>query len=716
MRIPGSSVALLALLCGAVVAPVAGQEMPVRESDAGPARQLDQVVVTATRNDADPFEVPASIDSVDVRSVLRRGSSPAELLRSVPGVVARDRGNYAQDTQISIRGFGARSAFGIRGIRLYVDGIPATQPDGQGQVSHFNLDSGGRIEVLRGPFSSLYGNASGGVIQLFTADAPQPPEWLLDAVGGDFGTSRFHAGFRGSMDGGYETNLDFSRFRTDGLRPHSSAERDSLNARFRVPVGRGGALTLLGNALHQPFADDPLGLTWEQFRVDPTQTTPQAIDFNTRKRVDQATGGATLELPLGEADTLHAMAYAGTRTIAQYLAIPVAPQSAPTHSGGVVDLDNHFNGADLRWSRSLEIGSGAMQISAGVSGDTLEQHRRGYENFVGAQLGVRGGLRRDEIVHVDDFDQYAQLDWRISPRWSALAGARHSRIRMRSRDHYIVPGNPDDSGKVSFSDTAPVAGVMFMPSAALHLYASYGHGFETPTIAEIAYRADSGSGLALDLQPTTSRNSEIGAKWRNGDLRAELAVFDTRSDDELAVATSAGGRTTYRNIGRSRRHGAELGVDWSLASNWTLALALSQIDARFDSAFMACSARCTAPDTPVAAGARIPGIPEQQAWLALRWHPELGWNAAIDLQHASDAVVNDLGTERAPAYTLLGAEAGYRWNADRHAMRVFVRVDNATDRRYVGSVIVNDANGRYYEPGAGRNWLLGVEAGLRKAH
>lgn len=708
MRRPCITIAMLGL-CGWPAVTLATGQDDASPRDQGQARLLDEIVVTATRSNADAFEVPASIDSVNVEAHLRRGSSPAELLRGVPGVTARDRGNYAQDTQIAIRGFGARSTFGIRGLRLYVDGIPATQPDGQGQVSHFNLDSAGRVEVLRGPFSALHGNASGGVIQLFTADAPQPPEWRFGATVGDFGTTRINAGFRGANDEGFEANLDYSRFRTDGWRQHSRAERHALNARVGVPLGDGGTLTLVGNLLQQPYTDDPLGLTREQFRADPEQTTSQALTFNTRKRVEQSTAGATLELPLGEADTLRAMAYGGTRAITQFLAIPEAPQAVPTHSGGVIDLDNDFGGTDLRWARSIDAAGGPLQFSAGVTADVLEQQRRGYENFVGDQLGVRGALRRDETVRVEGFDQYAQLDWRISSRWSVLAGLRHAQVRVRVRDQYSAPRNPDDSGRIAFSDTTPVAGVMFRPNDALHLYASYGRGFETPTITEVAYRADGGSGLALDLQPATSRNTEIGAKWRRGALQAQFAAFDIRSDDELAVASSTGGRTTYRNVGRSRRYGAELSADWTFANDWSLALALSQLDARFESPFLACSARCTAPDTPVATGARIPGIPERQAWMALRWRPALGWNAGIDIQHASDVVVNDLGTERAPAYTLFGAETGYRWETARHAVRAFLRVDNIGDRQYVGSVIVNDANGRYYEPGAGRNWLAGLE-------
>lgn len=674
---------------------------------AAPA-ELDRVVVTATRSDRDPFQVPASIDSVDVDEGLRMGASPAELLRRVPGLVARDRQNYAQDTQISIRGFGARSSFGIRGVRLYTDGIPATQPDGQGQVSHFNLDTAERIEVLRGPFSALYGNASGGVVQVFTADGTDPPETRIGITGGSHGTLRATLGARGRA-GDFDYTIGYSHFRTDGYRDHSAAQRHSLNAKLGYALAGGGRLTLVGNLLVQPFTDDPLGITREQFEQDPTQTASVAEEFDTRKRVGQGQAGAILEQPMGARDTLRVMAYAGSRDVVQFLAIPTFPQASPTHSGGVIDLGTGYGGTDVRWTRRLDLAGRPLELSAGIAYDTLRQERRGYENFVGDTLGVRGRLRREEANTVDSFDQYAQLDWRVTDDWSVLAGIRHSEVDMRSKDRYVAAGNPDDSGSVGYGDTTPVLGLVFHASDALNLYASWGQAFETPTFAEAGYRADGGAGLALDLQPVTSDNAEIGAKWRRGGLQATLALFQSDSDDELAVATSVGGRTTYQNIGSSRRRGGELSLDWQLGDAFALAFAYSHVNARFTSGFLGCSARCAAPDTPVAAGTRIPGVPRDTAWAALQWEGPVGWRAGADAAYSSEVTVNDFGSERAPAHTLLGAEVGRDWRLARGDLRTFLRVDNLADREHVGSVIVNDGNGRFYEPGPGRSWMLGAQ-------
>lgn len=677
-----------------------------RVADAAEATALGPIVVTATRSARDAFDLPASIDTVDVQDRLRLGASPAELLGQVPGVVARDRHNYAQDTQISIRGFGARASFGIRGVRLLTDGIQATQPDGQGQVSHFNLDSADRIEVLRGPFSALYGNASGGVIQLFTADGAGPPEIRAGLVADSDGAQRASINLSGGQER-VDYNLDATWFHSHGFRPHSRARRQLLNMKLGIELPR-GRLTLVGNGLLQPQALDPLGLTRAQFDQDPYQTAAPARQFNTRKRADQGQAGAIYELPLGTTDSLRAMVYGGQRGIEQYLSIPAFAQLSPTSSGGVIDLDNGYGGGDLRWTRHVDLGGQPVEISVGIAFDALRQHRRGYENFVGTALGVRGRLRRDEIDTVESFDQYAQAEWRFTDTWSLLAGVRHSRVTMRSRDRYVTSGNPDDSGRVAYGDNMPVAGLMFRATPSLHLYASYGRGFETPTFSEVGYRADGGAGLAFDLEPATSDNVELGAKWRQDALSAQLALFRTDSENELAVATSSGGRTTYQNIGSSRRRGAELSADWSFVEAWRLGLSYSHLDARFTSAYLGCSARCSSPDTPIAAGTRIPGVPADTALLALRWQPRSDWSAALDLSHVGSVTVDDFGSESAPAYSLLGAELGRRWRFGHGDLQALLRVDNLADRAYAGSVIVNDGNGRYYEPGPGRSWLLGL--------
>ncbi len=678
---------------------------------AEPAR-LDAVQVQAARVRAvDDFDLPASLAVIGVEEDGNgRGALVSEALAGVPGLLARERQNLAQDTQLSIRGFGARSTFGVRGVRLLADGVPASMPDGQGQLSHFNLLGAERIEVLRGPFSALYGNSSGGVVQLWSADGQRGDPWRLRMAHGSDGSDSLGVQLKGQA-AAMRYNVAANHYRSDGWRGHSAARRESLNARLGFDLAPGQRLDLLFNVLEAPQAQDPLGLSREQVRADPRQATAVATQYDTRKSVRQAQAGVTYALEQ-ERQTWRLMAYAGQRSVEQFLAIPPAAQANPLHAGGVIDLDGGYGGVDARWAWHGELAGQPLELVLGANADRQRQHRRGYENFAGDALGSKGRLRRDQHDRVGNVDQFAQAWWRVGARWSLLAGARHSRVRFASDDHYVSAANPDDSGRRAYSATTPVAGLVFHAGDDLRLYASAGRGFETPTFNELGYRADGGAGLALGLNPALSRSHELGGKWRTqGGARLELALFRADTDDELAVAANAGGRSSYRNIGATRRQGAELGWLQPLGETQQLQLAWSWLQATVREGYLTCTglpAPCTTPRNPVAAGTALPGVPRQQ--LFARWHWQPGpWQLAVETVAATATPVSDLGDARAPGYGLLNVEAARQWPTARGPLRLFARVDNLLDRRYIGSVIVNDGNRRYYEPGPGRGWTLGLQ-------
>lgn len=676
--------------------------------DDGHGATLSAVVVTATRSEQDAFDVPAAIDAVRIDNSDNDalGVNVSEVLGLVPGVLARNRQNYAQDEQISIRGFGARSTFGVRGVRLYTDGIPATMPDGSGQVSHFNLDSAERIEVLRGPFSALYGNSSGGVIQIFTADPSAPFELRTGLVCGSYGAGRASVNLRGSNETiGY--NVDLTHFETDGYRDHSQAERRSGNAKVSWKLGDSGKLTFLANTVSVPDAQDPLGVTWGQFKENPRSVATVAEQYNTRKSVDQSQVGAIWEQTLGANSSLRVLAYTGQREVEQFLAIPIATQNNPLHAGGVIDLDGDYRGTDARWTWS----NGPFEVTAGANYESQDQQRRGYTNFVGTELGLRGVLRRNEENRVNNFDQYAQASWKFADAWSLMAGVRHSTVHFSARDRYVTASNPDDSGARDYSATTPVAGLIYKLSPSANVYATWGKGFETPTFAELGYRSDGGAGLNFDLQPARSRNAELGAKFRFAEnVESNLALFRADTDDEIAIATNVGGRTTYRNVGSARRQGLEASLLARLGESWTLQMAGTWLDAEFRTPFLACTGTpCTTPNTPVAAGTRIPGVPRSNLRAALTWGGEYGWRASTQLERVGGVTVNDTGADSAPAYTTLGLDIGYGFALTSGKLRTFFNLDNLLDRDYIGSVIVNDGNGRYYEAGQGRSVMLGLQ-------
>jgi iron complex outermembrane receptor protein len=657
--------------------------------------QEQGVVVTATRVAQPALEIPASIDRIHAEEIreARPQVNLSESLGRVPGLVVQNRQNYAQDLQISSRGFGARATFGVRGMRLIADGIPATMPDGQGQAATFALGSASRIEVLRGPFSTLYGNAAGGVISIETEDGPEVPTGEASLLLGSYDTWRAGLKFGGQWRA-LNAVADISRFDTDGYREHSAARRDHLNAKLKYRFSRDTTLTLVGNSLNQPDTQDPLGLNRADFEANPRQAHANAFLLDTRKSVFQDQVGATLSHRVDHRLRIEATVYGGERQVEQYLGIPVLAQAPATHSGGVVDLDRSYAGGALRFFSE----AGDLRMSSGFEYERMDERRRGFENL----NGIAGALKRDEDDLVSSTDAFAQLEWRFAVHWGAHAGVRTGTTRFRSRDHFIVPGNPDDSGTREYSATTPVAGLIFMPSPPLSLYANYGRGFETPTFAELAHR-NAGSGLNFDLQASRSRHAEAGVKTLSPRFaRATLALFDIRTRDEIVVDQSSDGRTTFKNAGRTERRGVELAAQTLLPGPFDVQLAYTLLEAKFADTF-------TAGATTIPEGNRLPGVPKSQAYGQLRYR-QPAYFALIEVVHRSEVPVNDANAEFAPSFRVTNVAAGLTQQGTGWRVSEFVRVDNLEKRNYAGSVIVNEGNERFYEPAPGRSWTLGVRA------
>ncbi|WP_411883082.1 TonB-dependent receptor domain-containing protein [Polaromonas sp. YR568] len=684
-------------------------------SAAALAQSLAPVTVTATRTELPPFEVPASVDVIDGERLRADGRAQLNLSESLaltPGVLARDRQNQAQDLQLSVRGFGARSTFGVRGVRIYVDGIPATMPDGQGQLSHVDLGSASRVEVLRGPFSALYGNSSGGVVQVFTEEGQGPFTMTPSLAWGSDGFYRNGLKATGST-GSLGYTLNASRFGGDGFRAYSAAQRELANARLDWRLANDGQLTLVANHVDLR-ADDPLGLSRAQFDTAPQSADPSATQFNTRKTVRQTQLGLVYEQPLGGGNRLRAMVYQGQRATVQYQAIPVAAQLSPLHPGGVIDLNRSYGGADVRVTAQAHLGELPLELVAGLAYDSLRERRLGYQNFSGATLGVQGALRRDEDNRVSSLDPYAQATLKLSPRWTLHAGLRRSTVRFDSADHYVAGPNGDDSGSARYSATLPVAGLLYAPADNLRLYATAGKGFETPTLNETAYRADGSTGLNLGLKPSRSNNLEAGAKWRTPTgastrLEWSAAVFQTATQDEIVSQTNVGGRSTFQNAGATRRRGLELASSLDLPGNWLVQLSYTWLDARYRDAFLTCAATpCATPNVAVPAGNRIPGIARTALALEAGWRPARGWRGGVEARYLGKVPVNDLNSDAAASFAVAAAHVGYAVEASGWKLLGTLRLDNLLDKKYAGSVIVNEGNGRYFEPAAGRTWLLSL--------
>lgn len=670
---------------------------------------MNVVVISGTRAEHTSFDLPAAIDVVDAAQIgaaqLRVNAS--EALAAVPGVVVRNRENYAQDLQISSRGFGTRSAFGVRGVRLVADGIPATMPDGQGQAATFNLDVAERIEVLRGPFSALYGNHSGGVVQLFTREPTDKPTVEASFTGGSYGQRKVDTNASG-RSGGIGYLIDASRFETDGYRDHSAATRDQAYAKLVVEPTSTSRLVITASGLRQDDTQDPLGVTWDTFRRDPrageidtTDTqSPQrtlADRYDTRKSIDHQQFGATFEQRFGQ-DRLQVTACGGNRRVIQYQSFSRGFQAPATHSGGVIDFDRDFYGIDANWRAVRTVAGGTLRTTAGLEMAESKDARQGFENFIGTTFGVKGNLRRDEQNDVTSIDPYVQVEWERD-QWVLTGGLRHSRVDFDVEDRYLSNGN--DSGGTDFRHTTPLVGVLYKISPTLNVYASAARGFETPTMNESFY-SGTGGGFNFALEPAIGTHLEVGAKAMVArGVRVNAAVFQVKTKDELVVDASSGGRTSYRNASATLRQGGELSVDAELGAGWNARIAMSMLHAIYDEGFGA-----------VPKGSRLPGVPKSSFYGELAWTEAAGrYGVALETVANSRVYAEDTNTaQTAPGYAVVNARVQASQQFGGWRLRQFARLNNLFDRDYVGSVIVGDANRRYYEAAPGSNWLLGVSA------
>lgn len=706
------------LLCALLSVPSAGVLAQVPDATPAPTSlplELSTVVITATRVPESIETLPIAIDRVD-QAEITQGQMQinlSESLDTVPGMSVQNRQNYAQDLQVSVRGFGARSEFGVSGVRLYSDGIPGTMPDGQGQFSNFDLSSADRIEVLRGPFSALYGNSSGGVISVFTEDGQPGFELTGSAEAGSFDTQRY--ALKGAGDSGSVNYLvDATHFQTDGYRIHSEAERNILNSKVRFELEDGSKLTLVVNAIDTPFIQDPLGLTSAQFAADPTQAGVNALAYNTRKSLNQEQIGLIYQRELSDRDELQATLYSGHRATTQYQAIPAFTEASPVDPGGVIDLNRIYAGADLHLTDRRELLGGPLQTTLGVNYDDLQEARKGFLNFIGTELGVEGALRRDEVNRVYDFDEYLQLQWDPTARWRAMAGLRNNVVDVSSHDLLAVLNGSPDSG-VRYSAATPVAGVIFQAASKLHLYGSYGQGFDTPTLDNLAYRSTNGSlpGLNLGLKAARSDDYEVGLKAGDQSLRADVAAFYIRTHDELAVEADAAGRSVYENIGESQRKGMEAGLDTAWTGGFSARVAYTYINAVTEQAYTSCIGSPCLP-VIIPAGNHLPAVPEDALYAGLTWrYVPRGFSVTLEAISRAQIFADDRNSEAAAGYTVANLRFGLEQKSSSWHFSEFARIDNLTNRSYVGSVIVNETNSRFFEPEPGRTFDLMFTASHR---
>jgi iron complex outermembrane recepter protein len=679
--------------------------LPLVETNAGAEEnQLDTIVVSASRTEQRVMDTAASINVVNSQQIHdgQPEQNLSEPLERTPGIFALNRQNYAQDLLISSRGFGANSAFGARGIRIIVDGIPGTAADGQGQISHIDLASADHIEVMRGPFSVLYGNSAGGVINVFTENGKPGAELTPYFSAGSYGQRKY-----GLKADGEKNNvnyvLDAGTLHTDGYRDHSAADRHNENAKLSFKPGENTSVTLVANNVNLS-AQDPLGLTAAQLQSNP-RSAVNVGTFNTRKSVDQTQGGLVVTQRIGASDSVTLSPYYGDRHTIQYLSSP---------SSNVINLQRDFYGMNSNWLHTGAVGGMPLKLVTGLDSNQNQDHRLTYLTASGQAPTAAATPIQNYAMDARNLDEYLQGELRPTERLAFTIGARHSETTLNATSNNALP----TLGSHTYQATTGMASAQYYVQENTNVYLSYGSGFDTPTLNQIIY---SSGYVANNLVPNTgnmglqaarTQQVEIGFKSEiSSTAQVIFALFDANTTDDIVIASSRNGKTSYINAPKTSRKGLELSTQWQLPYQLQANVAYTLLDATVEQAY---TVNINNVPTTVNSGNRIPGVPKQGLFAEMMWRKsDKSLEFAVEGRAAGSIAANDLNQAYAGGYGIMNLRAIARQNAGSWSISEFARVDNVFDRSYVGSVIVNQASLQFYESAPVRNWLVGVKAAYK---
>ncbi|SFH77516.1 iron complex outermembrane recepter protein [Modicisalibacter xianhensis] len=688
---------MLSLCLLGSVAPI-----PAQAQEATPST-LPTLEVTAPRLERELYATPRAISVVE-QEAIQRGQQRVRLdesLDMVPGVYLQNRNNFAQGERISIRGFGARTPWGVRGITLMVDGIPYTLPDGQAQTDAIDLDSAQRIEVIRGPAAVQYGNASGGVISVTTADGRDDPGSSVRFGVGSDGYRKLSTQ-NGGVNGSWSHHVSFSALDIEGYRDHSSAEKYLFNAKLRRELGHDRAITAIVNLLDSPDAEDPGGMTRKLVREDRRGTidsegyydySPERIDSG--QEVDQQVFGLQYEDLSAGPGQFYLKGFYLHRDYQQQLAFAGGSRSL-TDVQNYIAYDRDYYGGSAEYHQTLELGGLPLRYMTGVDVTRQADDRHSDDVLIDGEHIRRS---QDETQKATSIGAFVQGDLDLSDRWMLSLGTRYDRVKFNIDDQLLSDGE-DGSGERTFDQWSGSAGLSFRYLPTHQLYLSTGTSYETPTFSE--FSNPNGDGFNPGIEPQKAWNREIGLRgtFANG-LNYDIVMFSTRVRDSLIAYENEAGKSYYRNAGKSLQEGIETSLGWQLTPAWRIDSALTLARYEFDDY----TANGNNYD-----GNRIPGLPEQT------WNNQLTWQgleerfATLETQYVGDMVADDANEVEIDDYWLVNLRAGDGWRLGGDTLlKGYLGVRNLFDREHYANLIINATRERYFDTAPGRTFYAGLE-------
>jgi len=649
-----------------------------------PVDALDEIVVTATRMESSIRDAGRSISLVG-KERIQNGTQQLgldEALAGVPGLYMQNRYNFAQDLRISLRGFGARSSFGIRGVKVIVDGIPETLPDGQAGVDSIDMGSAQSIEVLRGPASSLFGNAAGGVIAITSELGEEPPFVEGRAAAGEYGYQQYQFKSGGKISAS-DYLFNVSHTEIDGYRDHAKARGSLVNTKLGIPLSGDDRLIFSLNLTDQPEAQDPGGINAAQAALDPSSARLQNVQYDSGESLSQQRFGVVYkrDRPSGEL------------TLRNYYVWRDFANKLPFTGGGAVDLERFFYGVGAQYSLGDYLPD-RLGLTFGIDFDQQDDDRRRFDN----NDGTLGNLVFDQNEQVDSTGIYAQGRFELNESWSLLAGLRYDEINYDVADRFLADG--DDSGTLKFDEVSPSFAINYRTGSGV-LFASYSSSFETPTTTELA-NPDASGGFNPLLNPQTAENLEIGYKRSHENLYYELTVFSIDLKEELVPfeLPAFPGRTFYSNAGSSDRDGVEAALSWTSENGFRLDASYTWSDFKFSD--------FVDDNGTDFSGNQMPGLPRQFGYLGLTYNPDGGFSTTLEATYSGDLYANNANTANVSSYTVANLRFAYEFENEKWIFRPYVGINNLFDESYNSNIRINAFGGRFFEPAPPLNVYAGI--------
>lgn len=657
------------------------------------AEDLGEITVTSPRVETSVNKVPYAIDLVgkDDIQLGKQQLGLDESLVKIPGVFMLNRYNFAQDLRIAIRGFGARADFGIRGIRIIADDIPQTLPDGQGGIDNLDLASAERIEVIRGPSSSLYGSASGGVISIVTEKGPDNPFVEGRYSYGSYGFHKFNVK-TGGQKGDLNYLLNIGRYELDGYRDNSETESVIGNSKFIYDIDGTSDFTTVINFVDSPKARDAGGLILADAQADRRQASANNLRFNAGEDIDQQQIGFVYRKEFSDKHEIRLRNYYLWRDFEQFL--PIGPTLPFIDEGGIVGFERFFVGGGAQYTYS----GNSNRLTIGFDVEQQEDERYNFNNLD----GNRGTLSLEQDESVSSIGFFIQNEQYLTDQLTLTTGLRYDEVEFDVKDRFfneVSPGPLNDSGTVKFDELSPQVGLLWAPIQELNIYGNVSTSFETPSTTELG---SLGGGFNQGLQSQIATNYEIGVKgnipqWNA--LAYSLAIFQIDGEDELVPVDID--RNVFANAGETERRGLELALSANLTPELRASFAYTYSAFKYDNFVN----QQTGFD---ASGNQLPGIPRHFGHFELAYNHPSGFYAVWDTLLVGSLYAEDANLVESPGYGVSNLRAGYTKYFGDTEFAPFIGINNIFDKEYFSNVRVNGPGNRFFEPAPEINAYAGI--------